>query len=137
VSDGAEVEIIHYSDNAVASLCGAEYPHLKSSGHLSEVNCFDCLDQRLVLNMASDKALTPRPFQELFDSGLLWLINAQVFHPRGYALQIHLETDGDTHIEAVGWSIIGDGLEAFQIGCDDESQEKLQRRFDQIRDLLP
>jgi hypothetical protein len=32
-----------------------------------------------------------RMFAELSPSGLLWLINVSVFHPRGYALAIHME----------------------------------------------
>lgn len=52
---------------------------------------------------------TPRPFDELRDSGLLWLINASVFHPRGFALALHYEGG-----EAVGWSLVGDGTEPWQ-----------------------
>lgn len=43
----------------------------------------------------------PRPFLELSDSGLLWLINRVVFHPRGVALALH-EEDG----EARGWELL-------------------------------
>lgn len=50
-----------------------------------------------------------RPFDELRDSGLLWLINASVFHPRGFALALHYEGG-----EAVGWSLVGDGTEPWQ-----------------------
>jgi hypothetical protein len=42
-----------------------------------------------------------RPLLELSDSGLLWLINRTVFHPRGVALALH-EEDG----EVLGWSLI-------------------------------
>lgn len=42
-----------------------------------------------------------RPLLELSESGLLWLINRVVFHPRGVALALH-EEDG----EAKGWSLI-------------------------------
>lgn len=41
------------------------------------------------------------PWWELSTSGLLWLINRTVFHPRGLALTVH--ADGDT---AYGWSLV-------------------------------
>lgn len=50
-----------------------------------------------------------RPFHELRSSGLLWLINATVFHPRGFALQLHLDDHGDP----TGWSLTGDGREPW------------------------
>lgn len=47
-----------------------------------------------------------RPFAELTDSGLLWLINATVFHPRGLALSLHQDgPDGPV----IGWSVAGTG----------------------------
>lgn len=52
----------------------------------------------------------PRPFDELADSGLLWLINAAVFWPRGFALAIHCDDDG----VATGWSVAGDGTEPWR-----------------------
>lgn len=42
----------------------------------------------------------PRPFMDLSESGLLWLINRVVFHPRGLALALH-EKDGTAH----GWEL--------------------------------
>jgi hypothetical protein len=50
-----------------------------------------------------------RPFRELRTTGLLWLINATTFHPRGYALALHLDENGDV----TGWSILGDGSEPW------------------------
>lgn len=50
-----------------------------------------------------------RDFAELQSSGLLWLINRVVFHPRGYALGIDFNEKG----EATGWCLIGDGSEVF------------------------
>jgi hypothetical protein len=52
-----------------------------------------------------------RPFAELRDVGLLWLINRVVFHPRGYALALHF-TDMDRR-ECTGWSLLGDGTEPW------------------------
>lgn len=52
-----------------------------------------------------------RPFTELMDSGLLWLINASVFHPRGLALAIALDPEGN----AAGWSLLAaDAGEAYR-----------------------
>jgi hypothetical protein len=53
---------------------------------------------------------TPRPFAEMRDHGLLWLINRTVFHPRGYALALHVDDDGTT---VIGWSMLGDGTEPW------------------------
>jgi len=50
----------------------------------------------------------PRPLIELQDSGLLWLINRAVFHPRGYALGLAVK-DG----EVVGWRLRGDGTQPW------------------------
>lgn len=50
-----------------------------------------------------------RPISELRDSGLLWLINRVVFHPRGFALALHA---GDSGV-ITGWSLQGDGSEAW------------------------
>ena len=40
-------------------------------------------------------------FNELQRSGLLWLINRVCFHPRGMALALHTDDDGNAH----GWSL--------------------------------
>lgn len=54
----------------------------------------------------------PRPLRELSDSGLLWLINRVVFHPRGFALQLaRRESDG----EIIGWRLAGDGREPWRM----------------------
>jgi hypothetical protein len=51
-----------------------------------------------------------RPFAELREHGLLWLINRTVFHPRGYALAFHVdEFDG----ASTGWQMLGDGTESW------------------------
>jgi hypothetical protein len=51
---------------------------------------------------------TGRPFIDLTHSGLLWLINTTVLHPRGFALALVIH-DG----EAIGWQLIGDGSEPW------------------------
>jgi hypothetical protein len=42
-----------------------------------------------------------RPLLELSESGLLWLINRSVFHPRGLALALYQEGE-----EARGWKLL-------------------------------
>ena len=60
-------------------------------------------------------AASPRPLTALKDSGLLWLINRVVFHPRGFALALH-EEDGTI----VGWSLQGDGSEPWSFSTTSE-----------------
>jgi hypothetical protein len=49
-----------------------------------------------------------RAWEDLGPSGLLWLINRVVFHPRGFALGL-VHRDG----QAVGWKLMGDGAELW------------------------
>jgi hypothetical protein len=60
------------------------------------------------------------PFADLRTTGLLWLINTTVFHPRGYALAIKINEQG----EAEGWRLLGDGSEPWRFAddCDPEFQ---------------
>jgi hypothetical protein len=53
--------------------------------------------------------MAARPLSELRTSGLLWLINRAVFHPRGFALALHFNPDG----EVTGWELLGDGHEVW------------------------
>jgi len=57
-----------------------------------------------------------RPLSDLRDTGLLWLINRSVFHPRGLALALHC----DEHGTLTGWSLQGDGAEPWQFPPDSE-----------------
>jgi hypothetical protein len=60
-----------------------------------------------------------RPLNELRDSGILWLINKSVFHPRGFALALDVdETTGNV----TGWKILGNGHEvwSYQQHNDDD-----------------
>lgn len=52
---------------------------------------------------------TTRPFSEFREHGLLWLVNAAVFHPRGFALAFDVEDDGTV----TGWGLLGDGTEPW------------------------
>ena len=55
---------------------------------------------------------------ELRSSGLLWLINRVVFHPRGFALAVHLEPDG----RVTGWTLEGSGRGPWRFSeSDDEA----------------
>lgn len=44
-------------------------------------------------------------FNELENSGLLWLINRTVFHPRGFTFGLVPDANGNM----VGWAVVGDG----------------------------
>lgn len=63
------------------------------------------------------------PLADLRESGLLWLINRVVFHPRGYAIALHYEGD-----QAVGWSLVGDGTEAWRYGMTDAEEREVFER---------
>jgi hypothetical protein len=65
-----------------------------------------------------------RPFEELRESGLLWLINRTVFHPRGFALGLVLDAEG--HV--TGWTLGGDGAEPWQFKTDEIDEIDLFRR---------
>ena len=69
--------------------------------------------------MSAPSPLEGRPFSELRSTGLLWLINVTVFHPRGYALAVVLNDETD---EVTGWRLLGDGTEPWMFAdeCDDQ-----------------
>lgn len=71
----------------------------------------------------------PRPFDELRDSGLLWLINRVVFHPRGFALALTYIGD-----EVIGWTVEGGGSEPWQFaGPEDGNFHNAEKT---LRDLV-
>lgn len=72
-----------------------------------------------------------RPLEELRDSGLLWLINRVVFHPRGVALALEL----DDRQRVVGWNLIGDGSApwSFPSEVDDELFAKAETTLREVR----
>lgn len=49
------------------------------------------------------------PFEAMITSGMLWLINTSVFHPRGLALALNFNEQG----EATSWGLIGKGDEPY------------------------
>jgi hypothetical protein len=67
----------------------------------------------------------PRDFSELSDSGLLWLINRAVLHPRGFALGIVYDKDRKAEDrKAIGWELCGDGSEPWAY-VSAEAEDKL------------
>jgi hypothetical protein len=96
-----------------------------------------------------------QPWSAFQTRGLLWLVNCAVFHPRGYALAVHYaelpEIEGETdderrsryrteveagNVEAIGWSIIGDGTEAWYFDNPPDDPGMRDRRFQAVLDLL-
>lgn len=79
------------------------------------------------------EAAESRDFGELATTGLLWLINVSILHPRGYAMALGYDDTG----KCSGWRIVGDGSEAWQMGCDDETKAMIDQRFAALNELLP
>ena len=65
---------------------------------------------------------------DLRETGLLWLINRQVFHPRGFALAVDSET-GE-------FSLLGDGVEPwnFEDGTENGYLANVEQLFAEQRD---
>jgi hypothetical protein len=59
-----------------------------------------------------------RLIKDLQESGLLWLINRVVFHPRGFALGLVIGEGG----AVVGWRLQGDGSETWRFEGFDEDE---------------
>lgn len=55
-----------------------------------------------------------RPWSDLLDSGLLWLINTSVLHPRGWSMEPVYEAR-----KAVGWRLRGNGRDPIQYTGND------------------
>ena len=72
-----------------------------------------------------------RTFADLRPTGLLWLINASVFHPRGYTLAITFDDAG----EAIGWQLLGDGTERWTF--DRSMDADIDALFLAVRELMP
>jgi len=65
----------------------------------------------------------PRPINELRDSGLLWLINRVMFHPRGHALALYVDDAG----QVSGWSLEGDGPEPWRYAAQADEADCFRR----------
>lgn len=70
-----------------------------------------------------------RPIEEIQTSGLLWLINRVVCHPRGYALAMCFNDDGN----CIGWTLLGDGSEPWFFTPGEEEDQ----RFALVKELMP
>lgn len=68
----------------------------------------------------------PRPFEDLRSTGLLWLINAAVFHPRGFALALCYDRG-----QIAGWRLLGDGSEPWRFEGD-----LIDRHFGEVEALF-
>lgn len=65
---------------------------------------------------------------DVIDDGLLWLVNAAVFHPRGFALAFDPETRE--------FSLMGDGSERWTYDESTQMQSALDARFDAVERLM-
>lgn len=64
-------------------------------------------------------------FSELSDTGVLWMINRTLFHPRGYALGLTED----------GWVLLGDGSEVWSFSPEDD--DECFGRFKKFIDEVP
>jgi hypothetical protein len=76
------------------------------------------------------------PLSEMRSTGVLWLINKVVFHPRGFALGLDVDDAGNV----TGWTMIGDGSEPWAFGdlpdgtpIDDREFAKVEAFLDVLR----
>ncbi len=66
---------------------------------------------------------------QMAETGLLWLVNRVVFHPRGFALALDY---GDGEDEPRGWSIVAaeDGL--FSFGLPDQMEHDRKAAIERL-----
>ncbi len=74
------------------------------------------------------------PFEHLKESGLVWLINRAVFHPRGFSFAVHMDREG----KCMGWSVDGDGTEPWSYDrtlakAEEERFRAVEAFFDNLR----
>lgn len=69
-----------------------------------------------------------RPLADLRTTGILWLINRVVFHPRGFALALDMDEDSG---EVFGWTLLGNGDQTWVM--DEEMDD---RHFAEVEALL-
>lgn len=58
------------------------------------------------------------PLADLHETGMLWLINKVVFHPRGFALAMVIQEGEFAH-----WVLLGDGSEPWQFESDTDDEQ--------------
>lgn len=81
--------------------------------------------------MGSADETVVRSFDEFRLNGLLWLINASVFHPRGYAVGFSYDDEGNVD----GWVLLGQGDEPWRFdGSADGMLNKVSAFFEQARE---
>lgn len=78
---------------------------------------------------------TARPLVDLRTTGLLWLINRTVFHPRGYALAVGEWSVGGSEVITEGWKLFGDGTQPWQF-ADDIDEDELFRAAEAFLESL-
>lgn len=87
--------------------------HVYSAGEPMGCPVCEALDEVLGDARATyDVLLTPdqrQAIREFKDTGLLWLVNTSVMHPRGYAIAVTVAEDG----EPIAMSVVGDGTEPW------------------------
>lgn len=85
---------------------------------------------------------TGAPFGLFREAGFLWLINAAVFHPRGWAIAFTYPDGADPEaikrfeVEPTGWKLVGDGGERWTFSCDDETTQQCDELFTRTMVLL-
>lgn len=73
-----------------------------------------------------------RPMSTFRDYGLLWYINRVAFHPRGFALALDVNDDGDI----TGWQVWGNGDEPWQYGApvdENDAFDAIEALFAEVR----
>lgn len=62
----------------------------------------------------SQEEVTVYSFNELEKSGLLWMINRYIFHPRGFTFGLVPDERGNM----TGWALLGTGKECYKFMSD-------------------
>lgn len=72
-------------------------------------------------------------FAQMMPTGILWLINRTVFHPRGLALGLTVSTEGEPHAE--GWEIVASPDGTPYRYDDEETEARKHRAVEELLDL--
>lgn len=82
-----------------------------------------------------DVVLTPEQregIREFRDSGMLWLVNTAVMHPRGYAIAVTVAEDGTPLV----LSVVGDGTEPWCFDSDSVESFHAHVITEQVREQV-
>lgn len=74
------------------------------------------------------------PIEYLRETGLLWLINRAVLHPRGFALALHYDGQGRDR-RVVGFTLEGDGREPWAMDRATIDEDALFNAVEAFLDL--